>query len=486
MQSAPKTAIVLAILLCTRAVHADSRAAGTPSYADLSLEDLMAAEIVSVARKRQRMSETAAAVFIIDRDDIRRSGARSIPDLLRLVPGMEVAQIDAGEMAISARGFNSRLSTKLLVLIDGRWVYTPAAGSVLWAQVGVPLEQIERIEVIRGPGAATWGANAVNAVINIITVHTADSIGGKAAFRLESNGAKRAFAQYGASLDESSALRLHAEVLTGEPLTGTDGKPLTDEIFQARAGLRADRDRKNGDAFTLQAEISGGSFDSELLAPLAVPPFLTEVQGEGDFLAGHLLARWTRILPDDGQISAQAYIDHFDRTDFLARSMADFEVIATMSLTDWSETTLGGGYRLTHADFIHDGYVRVDPQTYTSHWFGAFVQNDARFLDDRLKLSLGARLEHNDFSGFEFQPSARILFSPLEDHLVWGAVSWAARTRPCSRRTRSSRSRLCPLALAGTPVPCLCCHVSPRMAGHWIRNACARSNSGIAGKSATG
>ena len=422
-------------------------------YADLSLEDLMAAEVTSVARKRQRVSDTAAAVFVIRQDDIRRSGARTIPELLRMVPGLEVARIDADATAVSARGFNSRLSTKLLVLIDGRWVYTPSAGSVLWGQIGVPLEQIERIEVVRGPGAATWGANAVNAVINIITKHAADTLGPAAAARLESNSAARAFAQYGSALSESTAARIFAEATSIEPLSDASGGELTGDARAARAGFRIDYEPNERDAVTVQGDVSRGDFELALAGSIPVPPFRVVRKDQDDFFAGNLLLRWSRTLSEDADFSIQTYIDHLDRQDFVSRSMADVEAIAQTSLASWSSLSLGAGYRFTHDSFASSDVLQVTPNDQDSHWFGAFAQHDAELVQDTLTLSLGGRLEHNRFSGFEAQPSARLLYTPTANHTFWGAASMATRTPSVLETDASYPFGAIPAGAPGNPGP---------------------------------
>src|SRR5579872_2724024 len=228
---------------------------GQHTLADATLEQLLNTQVTSVAKKEQTLSRVGAAVFVISQDDIRRSGARNLPDVLRMAPGVDVAQIDANTWAISIRGFNSRYSNKVLVLVDGRSVYTPSFSGVYWDQQDMPLEDIERIEVIRGPGGSSWGANAVNGVINIITKSSKNTQGGLTTAEVGTQGTAAGLAQYGGTAGQDGAYRAFSRYSRIGNSILPDGSPAADGWFRMQGGFRTDWQLSNRDSLTVEGDL---------------------------------------------------------------------------------------------------------------------------------------------------------------------------------------------------------------------------------------
>ncbi|HEX2815493.1 MAG TPA: TonB-dependent receptor plug domain-containing protein, partial [Phenylobacterium sp.] len=266
--------------------------------------------MTSVAKKPQQVDEVAAAVFVIDQEDIRRSGATTVPDLLRMVPGMEVADLGSGGSAVSARGFNGLSANKLLILVDGRAIYLSVLSGVFWDQQLVPVEDIQRIEVVRGPGATLWGANAVNGVINIVTKHAVDTLGAAATVQADTGEGGRFDARYGVQLGSAGAIRLYATGRTQDRPAQFMGAQFNDHTQALQGGFRFDVDTSQIDALTLQGDAQSGSFHYP--PDRAVAPGLPLPTG-GDFSGGDLLGRWTRTWDPKTGMSLQLYWDHVQR-----------------------------------------------------------------------------------------------------------------------------------------------------------------------------
>jgi iron complex outermembrane recepter protein len=419
------------------------------SVLNLSLEELMQITVTSASKKAQSLAETAAAVFVISNDDIRRSGATNVPEALRLAPGVQVAAIGQNRWSVSIRGFNSRFSNKLLVLVDGRAIYSPAFSGVFWEHNDVPLINIERIEVIRGPGGSLWGANAVNGIINIITYSAKDSQGGliSAAAGNEVNGS--ALARYGWKLDEETYLRLHANTKSvdgGQAVAGGDGP---DTWKTQQAGFRLDA-KRGGDSYSLQGNISDYRAGDRIAAITATPPYNTLLNTDGAGQSAHLLGKWERPTAT-GSHSLQAFIDHNDTDLGFARYRNDtFDLEYQQQITGNKHDLVWGlGYR-TSKDQIDATVHSLFTDTGKSFsLYSAFIQDDITLVPDRWRLTLGARLEHNDFTGVEVQPNVRLLWTPTAHDSLWAAVSRAVRTP--SRGERSSTAFVFPPTFL--PVP---------------------------------
>ncbi len=395
----------------------------------MSLEALMDIEVTSVSKKPQKRSEAAAAIFVISRDDLRRWGVTSMPDALRRVPGLQVARIDANKWAITARGFNSRFANKLLVLIDGRSVYTPLFAGVYWESHDVPLDDVERIEVIRGPGGTLWGANAVNGVINIITRQAGDTQG-----TLVTAGAgneERGFGsvRHGGRLDNGVDYRVYAKHSSRD--AGHSPAGANDDWELGQVGFRSDWDRGARDAFTLQGDYYEGKAGEQVniaTGPLNNPPasFVDDTELSG----GNLLFRWQRKVKENSSFTLQAYVDHVKRDEtvlFEDRDIFDIEFQHHFSPAGNHDVVWGAGYRHTRDDTRNNATFSLDPSARNVDLFNAFIQDEISLAQD-LRLTLGSKFEHNDFTGVEIQPNVRLSWLLAEQKTLWGAVSHAVRT----------------------------------------------------------
>ncbi len=398
-------------------------------YMELSLEELINIEVVSASKKAQRLSDTDAAVYVITQEDLKRSGITNIPEALRMVPGVQVARIDANKWAISARGFNGRFANKLLVLMDGRSIYTPIFSGVFWDMQDTMMEDIDRIEVIRGPGATLWGANAVNGVINIITKNAADTQG--ALVTAGGGTEKQGFGavRFGGKTGEDFYYRLFAKYSTqddGEYFTGGDAK---DGGHAFRTGFRMDWQNKG----TLQGEIFKTNASGEIMTPSLLPPYSQLENEDNETNGGHLLGRWTEMFANGSELAVQFFYDRAEYDEIMNTVLTvdtiDFDVNHRLPLSDTQEFIWGVGYRFS-SDKIdtRSPELTASPNDLEYHLFSGFLQDEIYFLDKRLRLTLGSKFEHNDFTGFEIQPSARLLWAPERSYSMWASVSRAVRT----------------------------------------------------------
>jgi iron complex outermembrane receptor protein len=400
---------------------------------ELSLEELMDLRVTSVSKRAEPISAAAAAVFVITREDLRRSGATSIPEALRMVPGIEVARIDANKWAISARGFNGRFANKLLVLIDGRSVYTPLFSGVFWDVQDTLIEDIDRIEVIRGPGATLWGANAVNGVINIITRSSHETRGGLLA--AGGGSEERGFAglRYGGALGKSTSYRVYGKAFErggGERLAGGSGAG-ADDWSMERAGFRLDSALAGGSGLMIEGDLYGGRAGESLALQSLQDPAPRTVDDEERVSGGHLLSRWQRTLPDTSELKVQLYYDRTRRAATLIdedRDTFDVELQHGLAPAARHRVVWGLGFRRTADDIRGSEVLTFRPARRTDDLGSAFLQDEITLRPDRLWLTLGSKLEHNDYTGFEVQPNLRAVWIPRQHHTLWAAVSRAVRT----------------------------------------------------------
>jgi len=429
-------AVAVSILACALAAGsvATSARAQAVDLTKLSLEDLLSTEVTSVAKKPQRVDAAAAAVFVITEDDIRRSGATTIPDLLRMVPGLEVAQLPSGGAAVTARGFNGFSANKLLVLVDGRAIYISALGGVLWDQQLVPVENIQRIEVVRGPGATLWGANAVNGVINIVTKHSVDTLGAAFTAQADSQGGDRTFAQFGAQVGSSTTLRVYAtDHDLSDHLEGEHGL-IDDYATGAQGGFRLDADPSPVDAVTVQGDLQAGYNKISAASPLVTMPpgsIVTTLPDSYTFSGANLIGRWTRTMSDTSGFSLQMDWDK------VSRELLGFYGDINQFNVDFSDHfdlghrngfIWGVNYNLTAINSSGTSLYFFTPKARTDNLFGAYVEDDIIAIPDRLTVSVGTKVEHNDYSGYEVEPSIRALWRGGPSWSVWGAISRAVRT----------------------------------------------------------
>lgn len=417
---------ILALLLIPAGAQQISK-----DLSDKSLEDLMNIEVTSVSKRAQTLSKVASAIFVITQDEIQHSGSTNIPDLLRMVPGLDVSQISGQSWAIGARGLNAELGNKLLVLIDGRTVYSPIFAGVYWDVQDVPLEDIERIEVIRGPGATVWGANAVNGVINIITKPANETQGGLLVAGAGTHQPVFGIAQYGGHINKAGDYRIFVKGFDQKSFTSILGPGGNDDSNFLHAGFRVDSVPSKQDSLTAQGDLyKGGEGEINQIVTLT-PPFGSIVASWSHMSGGNLLGRWNHTFSAHSDTSLQVYFDKAKR-----HSIIEKEEVRTVDLDfqhhfeggNRNEFVWGAGYRRFYYDTAGTLNAAFDPASATWQVFSTFLQDQITVKQNYLYLTLGAKFEHNDSSRFEFQPSARLAWTLTKSHLLWVSYSRARRT----------------------------------------------------------
>jgi iron complex outermembrane receptor protein len=405
----------------------------------LPIEKLMDIQVTTATRAPEKpapaialeaVMQTPAAIYVITQEDIRRSGFTSIPEVLRLAPGLDVARINSSQWAISARGFNSVLANKLLVLVDGRSVYDPAFSGTFWDVQDTLLDDIDRIEVIRGPGATLWGPNAVNGVINIITRSAKETQGALGSAGLGTQERLFANGRYGSQLASDLFLRGYAKYFNRDAQDLPSGAEAFDAWWGARGGLRLDWDMSSEDRVTVLGDGYVNRNGAQGQVPQLIPPFAQVRQGHTFAFGTNLLARWNHVFSERTDMKVQLYYDYSDRDTFLVlhfrRHTIDFDYQLRTAVIPRNVITWGVGYRLyvEHTEAVRAALVPADRNL---NLFTLFVLDDVRLIDDRLHVLAGTKVEHNVFTGFEAQPSARLLWTPAARHTLWAAFSRAIR-----------------------------------------------------------
>jgi len=387
----------------------------------LSIEQLMNLQVTSVSKRPERLSQTASAIQVITQDDIRRSGASSLAEALRLASNLQVAQLDSRQWAISARGFNSTAANKLLVLIDGRTVYTPLFSGVFWDVQELPLPDIDRIEVISGPGATLWGANAVNGVINVITKDTKETQG-----LLVSGGGgteQRGFGtvRYGGAVGASVRARIYGRGFGRDATALPSGQDAADDWHLGQGGFRMDWDASSASRVTLQGDLYDGRIAQDSGGDIAVS-------------GGDVVAKWSHTLSERSSLAAHLYYDrtHRDIPGLFGEDLDTYDVDLQHAarLGARHDVVWGLGYRLINDRTVigADSTLAFLPLHVARQWFTGFLQDEIALVPDRLYLALGSKLEHNDYTGFEIQPSGRVSWRLGPSGTLWAAVSRALRT----------------------------------------------------------
>ena len=423
--------MVAALALCPAAAGAQGRPAS--DLADLSLEQLASIVVSTVSRREGPLSRAPASIYVITGEDIRRSGARSLPEALRLAPNLQIARIDSSQYAITARGFNSTTANKLLVLIDGRTVYTPLFSGTFWEAQDVMLEDVERIEVISGPGATLWGANAVNGVINVITRSAAATQGSLGTVGI-GNEERQAAARHGGELDGGGHYRIYAKALRRDATELRGGLSNEDQADHRRAGFRADWGEP-AEGFTLQGDFYDGEIDQ--------PAEPRSIEGV------NLLGRWTRDFGEGGLLRIQAYFDHTHREhpNLFKEDLDTYDLEVQHGLRAYGRHRLlwGIGARRYEDRITNSPFLAFMPPRRNLTNAHVFVQDEIA-LRQGLDLTLGAKAERNTYTGTEFLPSARLAWQPTGSQLVWTALSRAVRAP-----ARLDRDLFVPGLVAGGP-----------------------------------
>lgn len=375
-------------------------------------------DVTSVSKRPEQLSQTASAIQVITSEDIRRSGATSLAEALRLAPNLQIAQVNASQWAVSARGFSNVLSNKLLVLIDGRTVYTPLYAGVFWDVQNPPLESIDRIEVISGPGGALWGANAVNGVINVITKPVSETPGWSAAGSWGTDIRGLGGMRYGGPVGSRVHARAYGEAFSFGSTELAAGGVAGDEWYMFQGGARADWEASAASRITLQGDLYSGRPNPDGNDPVAAR-------------GGNVLGRWSRSTSERSDFALQLYYDRTYRdfrngfTEDLATYDGDFHhrIQAGRHVLVW-----GMGARFMRHATTSLPLFRFDPSWRWLHLYGLFAQHEITLVPDRARFTLGSRFEHNDYTGWEIQPNVRFAWTPSERHTVWTAVSRAVRT----------------------------------------------------------
>ncbi len=396
----------------------------------LSIEDLLNIEVTSVSKKTEKVFNAPAAAFVITSEDIRRSGVTSIPEALRMAPGLQVGRINANSWMITARGFSGVFANKLLVLIDGRSVYSPLFSGVFWDVQDLLLEDVDRIEVIRGPGATLWGANAVNGIINIITKPAVETQNSLVSAGIGTE--ERAFggARFGAKISDTAHFRVYAKYFNRDEGQNALGLQANDDWNALRGGFRLDWQESDFDTITIQGDIYESDAGMTLTNATFIPPYTESVTGENESNGGNLLTRWEHKLSQTSEIALRLFYDytHIDQPLLEEdRDTFDIDFQHRFELTERNEVTWGMGYRNTDDDIV-SGLLTVIPESVRMERFSAFVQDRITLWDDTIWLTLGSKFEKNEFTDLEVQPSGRLLIKPDEAHTLWASVSRAVRT----------------------------------------------------------
>lgn len=422
---------LLAGALCSLSIQGAWADDPADDLTEKSLNWLMNVSITTPSKVPESLFSASAAVSVLTGDDIRHSGATSIPEALRLVPGLDVARVDAHTWAISSRGFNDVFANKLLVMMDGRSVYTPLFSGVFWDVQDTLLEDIDRIEVVRGPGATLWGANAVNGVIDIISKSARDTQG-----LLFSGGAgseERGFAsvRYGFQASENAYLRIYGKYFNRDDSVAPSGASGGDAWELGHGGFRFDWLPAENN-LTVQGDLYTGRFGQTYSVPTFAPPFAASLQDRYNAGGGNILARFTHHFAETNSIlTLQAYYDRTTRNTPIFsedRDTIDVDAQHQLMIGERQQIIWGGGFRRTSDMVGNTLSVALNPAGRSDDLYSAFVQDEITLVENQLRLTLGSKFEHNDYTGFEFQPSARLVWNPAHAQTVWGSVSRAVRT----------------------------------------------------------
>ena len=430
---------VFTALVITSTAHGQNQnPTSTPStnqtqnenLSSMSIEQLMQLNVTSASKRSEPLDHLAAAIFVITQEDIQRSGATNIPDLLRMVPGVDVAQITANSWAISIRGLNALYSNELLVMLDGRSVYTPTFGGVYWDVLDVPLEDIDRIEVIRGPGGVAWGANAVNGIINIITKKTDKTQGGLVVAGGGNVDQGFGTVQYGGKLGSATEYRAYMKYFNQDHSPDPSGQSGGDGWHVLRSGFRLDSALSPKDKLAVEGDIYAGQegYPTTYL-PSISPPQIQAIDLQADLSGGYLQADWKHVFSERSDTDLQISYDHYRRNDILreGRSTVDIDFQHHYAWKTRQDIVWGIGYRDSVSNSEGGLTVSLNPADLNTQLFNLFIQDEIALVPDKLTLTLGTRIEHNYYTGFGNMPTARGSWQATAHQMFWAAVSKAER-----------------------------------------------------------
>jgi iron complex outermembrane receptor protein len=422
---------------------------------DLSLDQLINIKVTSVSKKETFLEDSPAAVTVVTQDEIRRYGITSLPDALRLVPGMDVARINSHEWAVSSRGFTDEFANKMLVLVDGRSIYTTGFGGVIWGMEDVVMEDLDRIEVIRGPGGALWGANAVNGVINVITKSAKDTQGGLISTSVGTEDQPSTTIRYGGVLATNLYFRVYLKYFNRDGLVEANGTDAPDPWSGVQGGFRMDWEPTEADKLTLQGDCFSHRSAENQSTPSLLPPFAQTSNVVNHDSGGNLLGRWTHDISENSSLSVQAYYDRFSPEQIGVNYSSDtFDLDAQhrFEIGSRNDIVWGLGYRHISDKLEPSAFLSFNPEAQHEDLFSSFVQDEVTHVPDRFKVTLGTKFEHNDFTGFEIQPNVRVLWTPTEHQTFWASVSRAVRTPSVSELYERVNYQVLPPSATTPPV----------------------------------
>ncbi len=402
--------------------------------ADATIEELMNIKVTTAGKKEQTLATAPAAVYVITQQDIRRSGVTTVADALRLAPGVQVAQISANSWAISIRGFNYRFADKLLVMIDGRTIYSPVFSGVFWELHDLPLEDIDRIEVVRGPGGTLWGANAMNGVINIITKRARDTQGLLMTAAAGTRDSGMGTVRFGGAFRSALAYRIYGKYSRNgrSPALQAAGQNAYDAWDMLHTGFRADWSPTPKDQVTFSGDVFRGNEEDSYPLPLLVPPFVSQFQYDFVTGGGNVLGRWKRDFSARSSMTLQMYYDRAMRAAMPGFSplsdVFDVDLQHAIAIGERHQLVWGGGFRSGREHAFNNIVVGLVPSQQTLYTLNAFLQDEVTVARNRLWLTLGSKFEHNGYAGIEVQPNVRLRWQWRPQNMIWLAVSRALTT----------------------------------------------------------
>lgn len=407
-------------------------------FTSLSLEELGLIQVTSVSKRSESLNLVPAAVSVIKADEITRSGANNFPEALRLATGTDVNRVDAHQWAVTVRGFNDTFAQKLLVLMDGRSLYTPLFSGTFWQIHDALLEDLEQIEVVRGPGGTVWGANAVNGVISIASKPAHATQGSLLTGTYRSDVTSAAL-RYGGKASETLHYRIYAKYDDHDSSRRKGGGEAWDSGHKKQAGFRTDWRPTSSDEFTLQgdrAELRHHAVTPQVVFPAYQVPapatgYAYTVKGAIEQKDSNLLGRWTHRAQNGSELSLQSYFDHSELLHPLMtdnRKTYDFDLRHRITLGHAHELVYGGGYRNSRSDLQGSVVADIPHQIYVDRIYNLFVQDQLTLLPDRLRLTLGAKMEEFNSIGTAWEPGMRLAWTPHERQTIWASVARALRT----------------------------------------------------------
>ena len=420
-------ALLVLFLLPPKAIAADAEQ--QRDLTSMSLEELASTKVTSVSKTEEPRFRTPAAVQVVTAEDIRRAGATSIVEALRLAPGVHVARINSNQWGVGIRGFTNRLARAQLALMDGRSLYNPLFAGTYWETQDTLLEDVERIEIVRGPGGTLWGANAVNGIVNIVTKDAKDTQGG---FVSAGGGnEERAFlrARYGGAIADKGSYRVYGKYFRRDAAFHATTDDF-DAWHMAQGGFRTDWKLRGDDRLTVQGDAYSGRAGERATLSFYERPYQRTVERQAPLSGGNVTARWAHFM-DGSALTVNTYYDRTNRAEPSFRESRDtFELDAQhqFGLGERQRVVWGLGYRLSDGRGRGSETLTFNPPDRADHIFSAFVHDDIGLVKDRLHLSVGTKVERNQYTGFELQPSARMIWAPAPRQAVWAAASRAVRT----------------------------------------------------------